>query len=207
MLSQRFFSSSSLTLTITAGALAALTSACASFGDGPYVWVDELSANELKPPPYKLQAGDRLIVNVWNQQPLSGEVLVRPDGNITMPLVGDVFVYNLTPPQASQEIAKRLNGMVVDPNVAVALTSNRDATVSVVGEVQTAGSFDLRPGEGVLEILARAGGLSEFADKSRVFVVRKSENLRVRLNYDKLAHADGAAVKFILQDGDVIVVD
>jgi polysaccharide biosynthesis/export protein len=186
-------------------ALTVVTTGCVT--DGPYVWVDELSPNDLKPPPYKLQVGDRLIVNVWNQQPLSGEVLVRPDGNITMPLVGDVFVHNLTPPQAAAEIAKRLNGMVVDPNVAVALTSNRNSTVSVVGEVQTAGSFDLRPGEGVLEILARAGGLSEFADRSRVFVVRKNENLRVRLNYDKLAHADGAAVKFMLQDGDVVVVD
>lgn len=195
---------STFTLTLTL-ALSLSLSACAT--DGPYVWVDKLSANELKPPPYRVQPGDRLVVNVWNQQPLSGEVLVRPDGNITMPLVGDVFVYNMTPPQASAEIAKRLNGMVVEPNVAVALTSNRDATVSVVGEVQTAGSFDLRPGEGVLEVLARAGGLSEFADKSRIFVVRKSENLRVRFSYDKLAHADGAAVKFMLQDGDVVVVD
>lgn len=191
---------------LSLSAVTAVTvSACAT--DGSYVWVDELSANELKPPPYRLQLGDRLVVNVWNQAPLSGEVLVRPDGHITMPLVGDVFVHKLTPPQAATEIAKKLQGMVVDPNVAVALVSNRDATVSVVGEVQSAGSFDLRPGEGVLEILARAGGLSEFADKSRVFVVRKNEGLRVRLHYDKLAHADGAAVKFILQDGDVIVVD
>lgn len=175
--------------------------------DGEYVWVDDLSANELKPPPYKLQLGDQVQVNVWNQAPLSGEVLVRPDGNITLPLVGDVFVYGMTPPQAAQEIAKRLQGMVVDPNVSVALVSNREATVSVVGEVQSAGSFDLRPGEGVLEVIARAGGLSEFADKSRVWVVRRSEGLRVRLNYDKLARADGAAVKFMLQDGDVIIVN
>ena len=193
------------TLALSLAALVPFTAACVT--DGEYVWVDDLSANDLKPPPYKLQLGDEVQVSVWNQAALSGEVLVRPDGNVTLPLVGDVFVYGLTPPQAAQEIAKKLQGMVVDPNVAVALVSNREATVSVVGEVQSAGSFDLRPGEGVLEVLARAGGLSEFADKSRVWVVRRSEGLRVRLNYDKLARGDGAAVKFMLQDGDVIIVN
>lgn len=184
--------------------LSSLLFACAL--DGPYVWVDDLSANALKPPPYKVQLGDQLVVNVWNQAALSGEVLVRPDGNITMPLVGDVYVFGLTPPEAAREVSKKLTGMVVDPNVAVSLLSKREATVSVVGEVQASGSYDLRPGEGVLEMLARAGGLSEFADRSRVFVVRRAEGVRVRLDYDKLAKGEGAAVKFMLQDGDVIVV-
>lgn len=188
-------------------ALAAAFALSACSLDGPYVWVDDLSASALKPPPYKVQVGDQLTVNVWNQPALSGEVLVRPDGNITMPLVGDVYIFGLTPPQAGVEIAKKLTGMVVDPNVAVSLMSNREATVSVVGEVQSSGSYNLRPGEGVLEMLARAGGLSEFANRGRIFVVRRAEGVRVRLNYDKLAQADGAAVQFMLQDGDVIVVD
>src|SRR5688500_7589503 len=97
--------------------------------DGPYKWVDDLSANALKPSPYKVQPGDRLVVNVWSQPPLSGEVLVRPDGNITLPLVGDVFVLGLTPTAAAEEVKKRLDGLVVDPHVAVSLTSNREATV------------------------------------------------------------------------------
>ena len=180
-------------------------SACAL--DGSYVWVDDLSASALKPPPYKVQLGDQLTVNVWNQAPLSGEVLVRPDGNVTIPLIGDVYVYGLTPPQASVEIAKKLTGMVLEPNVSVSLMSKREATVSVVGEVQASGSYNLRPGEGVLEMLARAGGLSEFANKSRIFVVRRAEGVRVRLDYDKLAQGQGAAVQFTLNDGDVIVVN
>lgn len=187
--------------------LAALVSLTACTLDGPYVWVDDLSASALKPPMYKVQVGDTLVVSVWNQAPLSGEVLVRPDGNITMPLIGDVYVHGMTPPQAAVEVSKKLTGMVVDPNVAVSLASNREATVSVVGEVQSPGSYNLRPGEGVLEMLARAGGLSEFADKSRVFIVRRSESSRIRIDYDKLTHAEGAAVKFMLQDGDIVVVN
>lgn len=183
----------------------ALLPACAT--DGPWVWVDDLSDSALKPSPYKVMPGDRLIVNVWNQAPLSGEVLVRPDGNITLPLVGDVYVLGLTPPEISDEVKKKLTGLVVDPNVAIALANTRSPTVSVVGEVRTAGSFELRPGEGVLEVLARAGGLSEFANRSRVFVIRRSETKRVRFDYDRLSRAHGTGVKFLLQDGDVVVVE
>jgi polysaccharide export outer membrane protein len=100
-----------------------------------------------------------------------------------------------------------LNGLVVDPHVAVSLAAVREPNVSVVGEVRTAGAYLLRPGEGVLEMIARAGGLSEFANRGKIFVLRRNDNLRVRFDYDKLAHADGAAVKFMLQDGDVVVVE
>ena len=154
-----------------------------------------------------MQLGDKLVVNVWNQAPLSGEVLVRPDGNITLPLVGDVYVLGLTPPQISDEIGKKLGGLVVDPHVAVSLANMKEPQVSVVGEVRQAGAYPLRPGEGVLEMLAHAGGLSEFANKGKVSVLRRRDALRVRFDYDKLAHADGAAVKFMLQDGDVVVVE
>jgi polysaccharide biosynthesis/export protein len=181
-----------------------LSAACA---EGPFVWVDDVPANVLKPQPYKVQTGDKLVVNVWSQAPLSGEVVVRPDGNLTLPLVGDIFVLGMTPPQIGEEVTKRLNGLVVDPHVAVSLAAVREPNVSVVGAVRTAGAYPLRPGEGVLEMIARAGGLSEFANRGKIFVLRRSTNLRVRFDYDRLAHADGAAVKFMLQDGDVVVVE
>ena len=175
--------------------------------DGQFVWVDELPSGALKPAPYQIAAGDRLVVNVWNQPPLSGEVLVRPDGSITMPLVGDVQVVGATPQQAAEAVARKLTGMVVEPHVAVSLSGTHAPTVSVLGEVQQAGTFELRPGEGVLEVLARAGGLSEFARKDAIFVVRRAQGLRVRFDYRRLAQASGAGVAFELQDGDVVVVD
>lgn len=182
-----------------------LWAACAL--DGPYVWVDELSAHDLAPAPYKVMPGDRLHVHVWNQTALSGEVLVRPDGKITLPLVGDVFVLGRAPPEIAVEIGQALGGLVREPKVAVALSGTRSPVVSVVGEVRTAGVFELRPGEGVLEVLARAGGLSEFANRNRVFVLRRSEGTRVRFDYDKLSRANGAGVRFLLRDGDVVIVE
>ncbi|MCC7110381.1 MAG: polysaccharide biosynthesis/export family protein [Deltaproteobacteria bacterium] len=184
--------------------------ALAAFGcatDGKYVWVDELGSEDLKAAPYQVAAGDRLVVNVWNQPPLSGEVLVRPDGNITLPLVGDVQVVGATPQQASEAVARKLSGMVVEPHVVVSLSVTRAPTISVLGEVQQAGTFELRPGEGVLEVLARAGGLSEFARKDGIFVVRRSQGMRVRFDYRRLSQASGAGVAFVLQDGDVVVVE
>ncbi|MBI1948651.1 MAG: polysaccharide biosynthesis/export family protein [Deltaproteobacteria bacterium] len=186
-------------------ALALAASGCAT--DGKFVWVDELDREDLKPAPYLVAPGDRLVVNVWNQPPLSGEVLVRPDGNITLPLMGDVQVAGVTPQQAAEAVARKLTGLVVEPHVAVSLAGTREPTVSVLGEVQQAGSFPLRPGEGVLEVLARAGGLSEFARKDAIFVVRRSQGLRVRFDYQRLARAVGAGVAFELQDGDVVVVE
>ncbi len=185
--------------------LALAASGCAT--DGKFVWVDELDREALTSAPYIVTPGDRLLVNVWNQPPLSGEVLVRPDGNITLPLVGDVPVAGTTPQQVADAIAKKLSGLVVEPHVAVSLAGTRPPTVSVLGEVRNAGSFELRPGEGVLEILARAGGLSEFARKDAIFVVRRRHELRVRFDYARLSRGVGASAAFQLQDGDVVVVE
>jgi polysaccharide export outer membrane protein len=162
---------------------------------------------DAKPPPYKLAGGDRVIINVWNQPAMSGEVLVRSDGNISLPLVGDVPVAGLSPPMASVEIAKRLNGLVVDPHVVISLAGGRESTCNVTGEVRQGGSFPIKAGDGVLELIARAGGLSEFADRNDIYVVRKRDGVRIRFSYDRLMRADGPAAKFQLQDGDTIIVE
>ncbi len=182
---------------------AGLLSACVS---SPFVWVDDVSGNA-RPPPYTLRASDRIIVNVWNQPAMSGEVLVRPDGSVSLPLIGDIAVSGLVPTAAAAEIAKRLTGLVTDPRVVVSLAGGQESTVNVTGEVRQGGSFPLRGGDGVLELLARAGGLSEFADRDGIYVIRKRDGLRVRFTYAKLQRADGAAAQFQLQDGDTIVVD
>ena len=104
--------------------IALAASGCAT--DGKFVWVDELDREDLKPAPYLVMPGDRLVVNVWNQPPLSGEVLVRPDGNITLPLMGDVQVAGVTPQQAAEAVARKLAGLVTEPHVAVSLAGTRE---------------------------------------------------------------------------------
>lgn len=182
-----------------------ISSACAT--DGAWVWVDDLSPGALAPPPYRVMPGDRLVVSVWNQPAISGEVLVRPDGRITLPLVGDIAVLGLTPPEVGIELARHLEGLVVDPRVAVGLGGNRSPTVAIMGEVRQAGAFELRPGDGVLDVIAQAGGLSEFANRSRVFVLRRGQDRRVRFDYDRLSRLSSSGIRFLLQDGDVVVVE
>ena len=140
-----------------------------------FTWVDDLAEEQLQPSPYKIRGGDKLQVTVFKQESLSGEVLVRDDGNVTVPLVGDVVVLGKTPPMASAEIALRLSGtgFIDKPSVSVAVLETRQPSFAVVGEVRQPGSFELQPGTTVLDAVALSGGLSEFAEKERIFVIRK----------------------------------
>jgi hypothetical protein len=144
-----------------------------------FTWVDDLAEEQLQPSPYQIRGNDKLQVTVFKQESLSGEVLVRSDGNVTVPLVGDVVVIGKTPPQASEEIARRLSatGFIDKPSVSVAVLETRQPSFAVVGEVRQPGSFELQPGTTVLDAVALAGGLSEFAEKERIFVIRKGRGV------------------------------
>lgn len=143
--------------------------------DTNFVWVDDLAAEQLAPTAYKIRGNDRLQVTVFKQEALSGEVLVREDGQITVPLVGDVAVIGKTPPEAANEIGARLSntGFIDKPSVSVAVLETRAPSFAVVGQVKQPGSFELQPGTTVLDGIALAGGLDEFADKEKIFVLRK----------------------------------
>jgi polysaccharide export outer membrane protein len=185
---------------------------CASTDDPPdlFTWVDDLNEEALAPTPYRLRGNDKLEVKVFKQESLSGEALVREDGQVTVPLVGDVFVAGKTPPEAAAEIAKRLaaTGFIDNPSVSVAVIETRQPSFAVVGEVRQPGSFELQPGTTVLDGVALAGGLSEFARKDRIFVIRKAKgNQRVRFHFARLARSDGKGLRFHLEDGDVVVVE
>ncbi len=175
-----------------------------------FVWVDELPEEQLEPTAYRIRGNDKLQVSVFKQEALSGEVLVRADGKITVALIGDVAVAGKTPPEAATDIAGALSGtgFIEKPSVSVAVLETRSPNFAVVGEVKQPGSFELQPGTTVLDALALSGGLTEFAQKDRVFVIRKGkDNQRVRFNFDKLARSDGKGLRFKVEDGDVIVVE
>ncbi len=183
-----------------------LVTAC-SYNRG-YVWVDELEPEGLGAQPYRIRPGDLLAVSVWNQENLSGEVRVREDGKATLPLLGDVEVGGGTAPEAAQRITQSLNGVVLDPKVTVAVVEVRPPTITVVGEVRAPGAFPLVVGDRVLEAVARAGGPTEFAELDEVFVIRKQGDKVTRVRFDlvRVMRAEGRGLAFVLQDGDVIVV-
>ncbi len=174
----------------------------------PFVWVDELPPAALVPEPYRISAGDSVSILVWNQSKLSGDMRVRSDGQVTLPLIGDVAVGGLTPSGAASQIQHRLDGLVVDPKVTVSIRESATPTFSVVGEIKTSGSYPLVGPTTVLQAIAAAGGLSENADRDRIFVIRKLPELkRIRFTYDKLSRVDGRGVLFQMREGDIVVIE
>jgi polysaccharide export outer membrane protein len=174
----------------------------------PFTWVYEIADQDSVPASTRFAIDDQVLITVWNQPLLSGPHRVRADGMVTLPLVGDIALVGLTPDGASSRIASALDGLVVEPKVAVELVATLPQLVSVVGEVRTPGRFELRAQAGVLELLAQAGGLTEFADRDGIYVVRRDSNVpRVRFRYQQLEQGEPKAVGFALRDGDVIVVE
>ena len=180
-------------------------SACAT---GKFVWADDLPPQAAQPEAYFIKAGDALKILIWNQEQLSGTVGVRSDGRVTIPLLGDVAVGGLTTQAASEQIARRLKGFVVEPKVTVTVESPGLPVVSVVGEVKTPGQFPVQLNEGVLHALAKAGGLTEYANASRIYLLRRTpEPVRIRFEYVKLSRGEGRGPQITLRDGDVVVVE
>ena len=179
--------------------------ACAS--TGPFVWVDSLPGTAASSSDVLIQDGDVVGVRVFNQEPLSTKEKVRADGKIAMPVIGEVMARNKRPAQLASEIQERLKAVVVAPSVTVTMEQAGEFKVSVVGEVRNAGIFQLEPGSNVLHALAAAGGLNDYADADKIFVVRKSLPQRVRFRYTDLRSADQKSIAFMLQNNDVVVVE
>jgi polysaccharide export outer membrane protein len=186
-------------------ALSFVLPACSA--TGPYVWVDSLPPTASSSNDVVVQDGDILNVRVFNQEPLSTRERVRSDGKIAVPVIGEVIARGKRPAQLAAEIQDRLKAVLQAPSVSVIMEQTGEMKVSVVGEVRNSGVFAIEPGANVLHALAAAGGLSDYADHDKIFVVRKSLPQRVRFKYSDLRSADPKSVGFTLQAGDVVVVE
>ncbi|MBZ4419138.1 exopolysaccharide export protein EpsY [Myxococcus sp. RHSTA-1-4] len=186
-----------------------LGSACG--GLGKYVWVEEYQ--EKPPPPdtsYRIAAGDLLNIRVWNQEALTTSARVREDGRISLLFLDDVEAAGHSPALLSQQIQTRLKDYINNPVVTVALEQARPIKVTMVGEVARIGPLEIEPNSTLLQVLAGAGGFTEYAHKDRIFVIRQEDGaapLRIRFRYEDLVHAEGRAYAFRLRPGDVVVVE
>jgi len=188
-------------------ALASLVASLACVGPKAYVWVDDLPAD----PPfdsevYTIAPGDVLSITLWSENRFSGESVVRSDGRVTLPLIGDVVVAGLSPTDATLLIKGRLQTFIDNPKITVSLASSPPPVVAVLGEVNEAGRFEIRAGEGVLDALAHAKGVSGYATDTIYVIRRDPEFVRVRFSYRKLVESNGRGSAFELRDGDVVVV-
>jgi polysaccharide biosynthesis/export protein len=183
-------------------ALTALTG-CST---GRYVWADALREPRA-PDEYVIAAGDVIGMRVFNQETMTTRVRVRDDGKITVPLLGDVEVRGRTPAAAASDVALRYREYLSSPKVTLTVEEAQPTSVSVLGEVGRPGIYVLEPGAGVLQALAAAGGLTEYAGKSSIYVVRRAPAQRVRFSLSSLVEAGTRSATFRLRAGDVVVVE
>jgi polysaccharide export outer membrane protein len=185
----------------------ALLAACG--GGGSYVWYSSLPKSEwTQPNEYVMGVGDSLSIFVYEQPNLSGKVRIRRDGRISLPFVGELLVAGKHPSQLAKELETRLKAIIVTPRVTVNVEESQPVSISVLGEVGQRGTLTLQPPAELAQALAQAGGLSEFADDSRIFVLRRFPIFRrIRFTYDAIVQNQGGAATFPLQTGDVLVVE
>lgn len=159
---------------------------------------------------YVIGAQDVLEIALWNNTTVSRTVPVRPDGKISLPLLHDVQAAGLTPKQLRDQLDAALARFIESPSVAVIVREVRSFKVSVVGEVKAPGRFELSAPATVLDLLAMAGGLSEYAKRGRIVVLRRDGAVmrQIPFAYDKLVPADGSRGQdnFFLQRDDIIFV-
>lgn len=183
---------------------------CACRGSGAYVWVNEAPDKLFEAAPtLTISPGDIISVRVFGQDPVSVKATVRPDGAIAMPLVGEIAVAGKSPSLVAKEVEAKLAPYFTAPNVVVVVEESRVRIVAI-GEVNRNGTIVLDAGEtGILPALANAGGLTQYASDSEIYVLRQEGNrtVRVRFHYDDIIRGVGKAGAFRLRTGDQLVVE
>jgi len=188
--------------------LAGLSTGCA--GAGQYVWYAEMPESERSAmtSDYIIGVGDTVSIRVYEQDGLSGDVKVRRDGKTAMPLVGEIVVAGKRPLELSSEVETKLKQFIVSPRVTVNVTTAQPVSITTLGEVGRVGALTLDPPARLVEAMAQCGGPSEFADKSRIFVLRQFPTYkRIRFTWEAILRNEGGAASFPLRTGDVIVVE
>lgn len=162
---------------------------------------------------YHIGVDDQLQITVWHNPDLSVSVPVRPDGKITVPLIGDVVAGGKTPDEVSSEIKDRLQSYIRDPQVAVILIALRSneylSRVRVTGAVRSPISIPYRQGMTVLDAVLAAGGITEFAAPDRTELYRKGDGgttTSYSVHLDKILQKGDLANNYPVQPGDVITV-
>jgi polysaccharide export outer membrane protein len=157
---------------------------------------------------YLIGPEDVLDVLVWKNCPdLCRTVPVRPDGKVSLPLVNDVQAAGLSPMELRRQLTEHLSEFLPTPEVSVIVREVHNFKVAVVGAVKMPGDYELKSPATVLELLARAQGLNEFADRNRIVVLRQngSTTTRIPFNYRKVAEGHDQD-NFYVRAGDIIVV-
>lgn len=158
---------------------------------------------------YKLNAGDVLVITVWKEPDLSRETLVRPDGKINFPLVGDVMAAGNSPEDVQAAIIERMQLYIPDASVTVAVKAVNGNKVYVLGKVARPGEYVVTRELDVMQALALAGGLNSFAAESKIKILRRQADgtqEAIGFDYGDVREGRKLETNIILMSGDVVVV-
>lgn len=158
---------------------------------------------------YVIGPDDILSVNVWKEPEISRNLPVRPDGNISLPLVGDLMASGRTPVQLQNEIRQQLVTYLSNPEVTVVVQEAKSHKFNIVGEVDKPGSYVMSGPMTVLDAIALAGGLRDFAKETKIYVLRiNSDGTRSRLpfNYKQVIKGTSLNGDLQLEPRDTVVV-
>ncbi len=196
--------------------LALAMSGCATVEDLPVfdAYFEPPESAPVPPSPgadreYRIGVPDLLELTVWQHEDVSGPLLVRRDGKVSVPLVGDVQAEGQTPTQLATRIREGLREYIAKPRVDVAVTEMRSQVASVIGGgIEREGQVELQRNTRVIEAIAAMGGVTPFAKKRRIRILRDTPEGQVEYRFDYTAFIRGEAPNsnLILEPGDTIIV-
>lgn len=157
---------------------------------------------------YKVLPGDILSISVWKEPELQGPVMVRPDGGITFPLVGEVDARGKTVSDLQKLITDRLSKFISDAVVTVSVQEVKGNKIYVIGQVTRPGDFVVNPSVDVMQALSMAGGTTPFAALGSIMILRRSGASQVSLpfSYTEVIKGKQLQQNIQLQSGDIVVV-
>lgn len=156
------------------------------------------------PNTFQLGAEDIVVVNVFDEPKFSGGHIVRPDGRITLPLVGDIQAAGITPNQLSKNIVEKLSSVIKDPQVTVAVNQVNSKKYFIQGQVNRTGQFPLVVPTTIMEALSNCGGFRDFANTKKIVILRKGQ--RLKFNYNEVVKGKKLEQNIYLESGDYIIV-
>ncbi len=157
---------------------------------------------------YLIGPDDVLDISVWREETLQRTVTVRPDGNISFPLVGEITAASRTPAELQREITERLKKYMPDPVITVIVDKVAAYKIYVIGEVKSSGQFQVGHYIDVVQALAIAGGLTPFASENQIKILRRENGVETAIpfQYSSVKAGRNLGQNIILKRGDVVVV-
>jgi len=156
------------------------------------------------PKTYVIGAQDVLSIKVWREQDFTGLYTVRPDGKITLPLIGDVQASGLTPERLGDQLKQGLSNYINSPDVSVSLQTVGSKKFYITGEVNRPGEYVLAIPTKVFDALSNSGGFRDFANKKKIIIIRGAD--RLKFNYQDILKGKNLEQNIYLENGDTVVV-